>query len=133
MKVTDSLSRAALQDNTHEISDKEMNYLVHFVMSFLPINLHLEYNAIYFIFSLVFLFCFVLFCFFHFEDLLWFLHDCVWLILEPADTWKMVQLLRIRGQNKAKGNRKENMIRENSVLTKHVNICNKRGLNCNVK
>ena len=38
MKVTDTLSRAALQDNTPEISDKEMNYFVHFVMSSLPIS-----------------------------------------------------------------------------------------------
>ena len=29
---------AAFQDNTSEISDKEINYFVHFVMSFLSIN-----------------------------------------------------------------------------------------------
>ena len=38
MKVTDTLSRAVLQDNTPEISDKEMNYFVHFLMSSLPIS-----------------------------------------------------------------------------------------------
>ena len=38
MKVTDTLSQAALQDNTPEISDKEMNYIVHFVVSSLSIN-----------------------------------------------------------------------------------------------
>ena len=38
MMVTDTLSWAALQDNIPEISDKEMNYFVHFVMSSLPIS-----------------------------------------------------------------------------------------------
>ena len=38
MKVTDTLSRTSLQDNTAKISDKEMNYFVHFVMSFLPVS-----------------------------------------------------------------------------------------------
>ena len=38
MKVTDTLSRASLQDNTPEISDKVINCFVHFVMSSLPIN-----------------------------------------------------------------------------------------------
>ena len=32
MKVTDTLSRAALQDSTPEISDKEINYFAYFVM-----------------------------------------------------------------------------------------------------
>ena len=38
IKVTDTLIWAALLDNTPEISDKEMNYYVHFVMSSLPIS-----------------------------------------------------------------------------------------------
>ena len=38
MKVTDTLSRAALQDNTPEISNKEINYSVHFIMSSLLIS-----------------------------------------------------------------------------------------------
>ena len=38
MKVTDALSRAALQDNTPQISNKGMNYFVHFMMSSLPIS-----------------------------------------------------------------------------------------------
>ena len=38
MTGTDTLSRAALQDNTPEISDKEMNYFVHFEMSSLLIS-----------------------------------------------------------------------------------------------
>ena len=38
MKVTDILRWAALQDNTPEISDKEMNYFVHLVMSSLSIS-----------------------------------------------------------------------------------------------
>ena len=37
MNVTNTLSQATLQDNTPEISDKKMNYFVHFVMSSLPI------------------------------------------------------------------------------------------------
>ena len=38
MKVMDTLSRVALKDKTPEISDKEINYFVHFVMSSLPIS-----------------------------------------------------------------------------------------------
>ena len=38
MKVMSTLSRAAFQDNSPEISDKEMNYFVHFMMSSLPIG-----------------------------------------------------------------------------------------------
>ena len=38
IKVTDTLSRAALQDNTPEISDKEMNCFVHFMVSSLSIS-----------------------------------------------------------------------------------------------
>ena len=38
MKITDTVGRAALQDNTPEISDKEMNYFVHFVVSSLPVS-----------------------------------------------------------------------------------------------
>ena len=38
MKVTGILSRAALQDNTDEISDKKMKYFVNFTMSSLPIS-----------------------------------------------------------------------------------------------
>ena len=38
MKVTETLSPAALQDNTPEISDRKTNFFVHFVMSSFPIN-----------------------------------------------------------------------------------------------
>ena len=38
MKVMDRLSRTALQDNTPEISNKEMNYFVYFVISSLTIS-----------------------------------------------------------------------------------------------
>ena len=38
MKVTDTLNRGALQEKTFEISDKEINYSVHFVVSFLPLS-----------------------------------------------------------------------------------------------
>ena len=38
MKVTDTLSRAALKANTPEISNKEMNYFDYFVMSSLLIS-----------------------------------------------------------------------------------------------
>ena len=38
MKVIDTPSRAALQDNSPEISNEEMNYFVHFMMSSLPIS-----------------------------------------------------------------------------------------------
>ena len=38
MKVTDTLSQVALQNNTSKISDNEINYFVHFVMSSLPIS-----------------------------------------------------------------------------------------------
>ena len=38
MKVTGVLSRVALKDNLTEISHKEMNYFVHFVISSLPLR-----------------------------------------------------------------------------------------------
>ena len=38
IKVTDTLTRVALQDYISEISDKEMNYFIYFMMSSFPIS-----------------------------------------------------------------------------------------------
>lgn len=38
MHVVDTLSRAVQKKNTPEISDKEMNFLVHSIMSSIPIS-----------------------------------------------------------------------------------------------